>query len=109
MISVRRFLARPSAVSLSATGMNSPRPPPSSTCGPRPQGVATICRAMSMQPSATAAAGRSVSFSQSRSGACAQVAAGVAWVSRAVLTIFIVQMLAGLIALVGYRAPAAQK
>ena len=26
IISVRRFLARPSAVSLSATGMNSPRP-----------------------------------------------------------------------------------
>ena len=41
---------------------------------------------MSVQPWATASGGRSVSFSQSRLGECAQVAAGVAWVSRAVLT-----------------------
>ena len=41
---------------------------------------------MSWQPAAVAAAGRSVSFSQLRSGEWAKVAAGVACVTRVVVT-----------------------
>ena len=39
-----------------------------------------------MQPSRTACAGKSLSFSQLRSGEWVKVAPGVAWVTRAVVT-----------------------
>ncbi len=53
---------------------------------PSPKGRSIICAAMSVQPLAFASAVSSASLSQSRFGVWAKVAAGVAWVRRALLT-----------------------
>ena len=57
-----------------------------STSKPCANGVSTICRAMSTQPACLASSDSSVSFSQLRSAEWVNVAPGVAWVTRAVVT-----------------------
>ena len=66
-------------------GRKAPAPPPSTTSIARPLSVSTSCLAMSLASSGRSA-GIRVSHSQCRWAVLAYRAAGVAWVTRTVVT-----------------------